>query len=78
MSRTRILPCMATRGAVNGQVIAARKELGLTQVQFARRVKLNHADIVRMEHGWTPPERIRTRVARVLDVLETVLFPARP
>lgn len=61
---------------MNTNVLVARKSLGLTHEKLAKALKLNQADIVRVEkHGWTPPPPIRKRFADVLHQSEAALFP---
>lgn len=60
---------------MNGKVMVARKDGGLTQEQLAQQVGLNHADIIRIErHDWIPPAAIRKALAKALKKTESDLF----
>lgn len=60
---------------MNSRALVARKERGLTQEQLAEQLRLNHADIARIEkHDWIPPAEVRKRYAEALGVAEEHLF----
>ena len=60
---------------MNTQVMAARKQRGLTQAALAKKVKVYRTGIALIEiHGWVPPADMRERIAKVLNQPEGVLF----
>ena len=59
----------------NWSLVAARKDLGLTQSQLGQRVGLTKPEIIKIErHGWIPAKPIRDRIARVLRSTDAALF----
>ena len=58
------------------RVIVGRKQRGWSQTELAEKAGLQQTDISRIERGWTPPDEIQQRVAKVLNFEPDYLFDA--
>lgn len=68
-----VSPIMGVVG-YNVQVLALRKNQGMSQEELGRVAGVSQSDISRIERGWVPPEDLQERVASVLGVSRDVLF----